>query len=87
MQRGTSDVSADLMVQFLTWVARPPRTSDDTMEAWRIICPSISSWEDALLGGLIALEDGKQTGQASVAVILTQPGSDRLRESGLVSLG
>ena len=55
-------MSADLMVQFLTWVARPPRTSDDTMEAWRIICPSISSWEDALLGGLIALEDGKQTG-------------------------
>ena len=40
-----------------------------------------------LLGGLITMEDGKQSGQAPVAVIPTQPGSDRLRESALVRLG
>ena len=46
------------------------------MEAWRTSCPRIS-----------VRDDEKQSGQALVANVLTQPGSDRLPESNLVSLG
>jgi hypothetical protein len=39
--------------EFLTWVARCPRTYADAMEAWRSSCPRYTVWEDALADGLI----------------------------------
>jgi hypothetical protein len=49
-----------LMVQFLAWVADRPRTRADVMEAWRT-CPRLSLWEDAMIDGLVRLENRQVT--------------------------
>ena len=41
------------MREFLTWVARCPRTYVEAMEAWGSHCPRFTVWEDALAGGLV----------------------------------
>lgn len=46
-----------IMVQFLTWVADRPRTYPETMEAWRSTCPRLSVWEDAIIDGLVRIEN------------------------------
>jgi len=46
-----------IMVQFLSWVADRPRTYPETMAAWRSTCPHLSVWEDAVIGGLVRLEN------------------------------
>ena len=47
-----------LTLEFLTWIARRPRTYAEAMEAWRSNCPRQSVWEDALLDGLIQVDNG-----------------------------
>jgi hypothetical protein len=47
-----------LMLQFLAWVADRPRTHADVMEAWRSTCPRMTVWEDAVIDGLVRLENG-----------------------------
>jgi len=50
-----------IMTQFLVWVAERPRTRDQAVEAWHS-CPHISAWEDAIVGGLVRIEnDGRRT--------------------------
>ena len=44
-----------LVLQLLEWVAARPRTSRDTMEAWRTSCPRMPVWEDALANGLVTV--------------------------------
>ena len=78
MHPGTTDASAGLMMQFLDWVARQPRTYGETMDAWRTSCPRISVWEDASLDGLVGLMDGASVGQGAARVTLTQAGVDSL---------
>ena len=46
-----------IMVQFLTWVADRPRNYAETMEAWRSTCPRLSVWEDAIIEGLVRIEN------------------------------
>jgi hypothetical protein len=57
-----------LMVEFLTWVARRPRTYADAMEAWRSNCPRQSVWEDALIDGLIQVENGPSMNESRVVL-------------------
>ena len=45
------------MIQFLAWVADRPRTYAQTMEAWRSTCPRLSVWEDAIIEGLVRIEN------------------------------
>jgi len=47
------EIANPLTVEFLTWIARRPRTYAEAMEAWRSTCPRHSVWEDALVEGLI----------------------------------
>lgn len=63
-----------IMVQFLTWVADRPRTYPETMEAWRSTCPRLSVWEDAIIDGLVQLDNGNGR-----AVMLTARGLALLR--------
>src|SRR5579862_2152416 len=50
-----------IMIQFLAWVADRPRSRDQAMEAWHS-CPHISAWEDAIVDGLVRIEnDGGRT--------------------------
>ena len=47
-----------IMLQFLAWVADRPRTYAATMEAWHSTCPRLSVWEDAIIDGLVRLDNG-----------------------------
>jgi hypothetical protein len=69
MESATSEPASLIMLQFLAWVADRPRTYPETMEAWHSTCPRLSVWEDAIIDGLVRLENG-----ASRAVVLTPRG-------------
>jgi hypothetical protein len=69
-------VMTALTLEFLTWVARRPRTYADAMEAWRSNCPRQSVWEDALLEGLVRVENGATMNESMV--VLTPLGEARL---------
>ena len=43
------------VLEFLGWLAARERTYDETIEAWRTHCPRLSSWEDAIAGGLVEI--------------------------------
>jgi hypothetical protein len=58
-----------IMIQFLAWVGDRPRTYTQAMEAWRSTCPRLSVWEDAIIEGLVKIENG-----ADRAVTLTPRG-------------
>lgn len=62
-----------LTIQLLAWLDEAPRSYAETMEAWRTSCPRLSVWEDATLGGLVAL-----SGDAGKTVVPTAAGRDRL---------
>jgi len=63
-----------IMLQFLAWVADRPRTYSQTMDAWRSTCPHLSVWEDAIIGGLVRIDNGNGR-----AVVLTAAGQKVLR--------
>jgi hypothetical protein len=46
-----------LMVQFLAWLAERPRTRSEVMDAWRSTCPRLTVWEDAIIDGLVQLDE------------------------------
>jgi hypothetical protein len=52
-----SEPASLIMLQFLAWVADRPRTYPETMEAWRSTCPRLSVWEDAIIEGLVRIEN------------------------------
>lgn len=50
-----------IMMQFLDWVGERPRSREQAVEAWHS-CPHISVFEDAVVGGLVHIEnDGHRT--------------------------
>jgi hypothetical protein len=56
-----SEPASLIMLQFLAWVADRPRTREQAVEAWHS-CPHISVWEDAIVDGLVRIEnDGRRT--------------------------
>ena len=63
-----------IMLQFLAWVADRPRTYAATMEAWHSTCPRLSVWEDAIIDGLVRIDN-----EAGRPVRLTPRGSAILR--------
>jgi len=65
-----------IMVQFLSWVADRPRDYSATMEAWHSTCPRLSVWEDAIIDGLVVLDNG-----AGRAVKLTSKGRAALEKA------
>ena len=71
-----SDSPSLIMVQFLAWVADRPRDYRQTMDAWHSTCPRLSVWEDAIIDGLVRLEN-----DAGRAVTLTQRGAEILEQA------
>ncbi len=67
-----------IMMQFLAWVADRPRTYSDTMAAWRSTCPRLSVWEDAIIDGLVRIDN-----DAGRAVALTPLGKAVLAAAAL----
>jgi hypothetical protein len=43
-----------LVLDFLEWVDREPRTHADVMEVWRTSCPRLPVWEEATDNGFVA---------------------------------
>ena len=69
----------------LAWLARRPRTYDETMDAWRTSCPRFSIWEDALADRLLLISHASdaRAGQRRSLVELTTEGHavlDRFRQ-------
>lgn len=60
-----------LMFEFLSWVANRSRTYDETMEAWQSHCPRQTIWEDAIIDGLVQIN--QQT--SNHEVVLTPRGA------------
>jgi hypothetical protein len=58
----------ELTREFLLWLARRPRSYAEAMEAWRSNCPRQSVWEDALLDGLIQVENGSTMNESRVTL-------------------
>jgi hypothetical protein len=56
--RATSDVATLAMQQFLAWVADRPRRYPEAREGWHS-CPHLSVWEDAIVDGLMRIENGR----------------------------
>ena len=71
-----SEPASLIMLQFLAWVADRPRNYTQTMEAWHSTCPRLSVWEDAIIDGLVRIDnDGGR------AVRLTPRGADVLEQA------
>lgn len=67
--------AADLLtVQFLKWVDEQPRSYHDAMDRWRTSCPRLSIWEDAVIDGLVKLDNGDGKSRDEAAVTLTRRG-------------
>ena len=75
-----SEAASLIMLQFLTWVADRPRSYAETMDAWHSTCPRLSVWEDAIIDGLVRLDNG-----AGHAVSLTPRGRAMLEQSPSVA--
>ena len=71
-----SEPASLIMLQFLAWVADRPRTYRETMDAWRSNCPRLSVWEDAIIDGLVRIDNGNGR-----AVVLTPQGR-KVRRNG-----
>lgn len=54
----TSDAAVLAMQQFLAWVAERPRCYPEAREGWHS-CPHLSVWEDAIVDGLMRIENGR----------------------------
>ncbi len=60
------------------WVGKEPRTSLQTMDAWRTSCPRLPVWEEAVERGLVSREPGAEGGR----VITTSRGFEFLALRG-----
>jgi hypothetical protein len=76
MEPTMSEPASLIMLQFLAWVADRPRNYRDTMEAWHSTCPRLSVWEDAVIDGLVRLEN-----DAGRVVRLTRRGTEILEQA------
>jgi hypothetical protein len=63
------------MLQFLAWIADRPRTYPEARDGWHS-CPHLSVWEDAIIDGLVRIENGGVR-----AVTLTPRGKAMLEEA------
>jgi hypothetical protein len=49
-----SEIIEPLVLDFVEWIARRPRSYTEAMEAWRTSCPRLMVWEEAASRGLVA---------------------------------
>ena len=51
------DLSSSTL-ELLAWISSRPRTYAEAIEAWRTSCPRLSTWDDALIDGLVRVDRG-----------------------------
>lgn len=74
-----ADTADPLVLDFVEWIAREPRTYSEVIEAWRTSCPRLTIWEDAVDRGYVARE---AVAGAGVRVAITEDGARFLRAHG-----
>ncbi len=57
-----------LIRELLAWISSRPRTYEEAMEAWQTTCPRHTVWEDALIDGLIQVENGSSSHRTEVTL-------------------
>jgi hypothetical protein len=70
-----TEIADPLVLDLVEWIAREPRLYSEVIETWRISCPRLTIWEDAVDRGYVAREpiaDG-------VVVAITADGEKFLR--------
>ena len=77
-----SDTADPLVLDFVEWIAREPRTYSEVIGAWKTSCPRLTIWEDAADRGLVARETVAGFG---LVVKVTEDGAKLLRAHGRVS--
>jgi hypothetical protein len=74
-----SELADPLVLDFVDWIAREPRTYSEVIGAWKTSCPRLTIWEDAADRGLVARETVKGFG---LIVKVTADGERLLRAHG-----
>ncbi len=65
-----------LVLDFVEWIAKQPRTYAEVMDAWRTSCPRYPIWEDAVDLGFVVHMNSEGSGSM---VCVTPAGRDFLR--------
>ncbi|MGJ4930765.1 hypothetical protein ACQR1I_25825 [Bradyrhizobium sp. HKCCYLS2038] len=73
-------MSADpLVLDFVEWVARAPRSHAEVIDSWRTSCPRLTVWEDAADLGYVARQ---AVAGAGLCIVVTDAGAQLLRDNG-----
>ncbi len=65
-----------LVLDFVEWIAREPRTYAEVVGAWKTSCPRLTIWEDAAESGYVARESVAGLG---LVIKVTEDGRKVLR--------
>lgn len=68
-----------LVLDFVEWIAREPRSYSEVIGAWKTSCPRLTIWEDAAERGYVARETIAGVG---LVVTVTEAGEKLLRAHG-----
>ena len=65
-----------LVLDFVEWIAREPRTYGEVIATWKTSCPRLTIWEDAADCGYVARESVAGSG---LFIAVTAAGAEFLR--------
>ena len=73
-----ADNADPLVLDFVEWIAREPRSYSEVIATWRTSCPRLTIWEDAVDRGYVA----RRPTVEGLRVTVTEGGARFLREHG-----
>jgi hypothetical protein len=73
-----ADIADPLVLDFVEWIAREPRSYSEVIATWRTSCPRLTIWEDAVDRGYVTRETIAGVG---LIVTVTEDGKNLLREN------
>ena len=73
------EIADPLVLDFVEWIAREPRSYAEVVATWRTSCPRLTIWEDAADRGYVTRET---VAGAGLIVAVTEDGEKLLREHG-----
>ena len=74
-----TEAADPLVLDFVEWIAREPRSYSEVIGAWKTSCPRLTIWEDAADRGYVAREAVAGFG---LVVKVTEDGRNILRTHG-----
>jgi hypothetical protein len=77
-----TETADPLVLDFVEWIAREPRTYSEVIGTWKTSCPRLTIWEDAADLGLVARE---MIAGFGLIVTVTEDGETLLRAHGRMS--